>query len=288
MGLAETTFVSAPRLVVLSVGMFGMSRLRVHHALGAVLMFVAAATACSTSDHQASTSTSPSAETHLVGLGDSVPAAAGCSCTSFVTIFGDDIRRHTGRPGVTENLARNGLDTEGLLRQLDDPAVQRTVAGADLLTVTIGANDFGPARDEFFAGACGGPDGLDCVRTALSRLRENLSAVLTRIRALAAGHPLGVRVTNYWNIFEVSEAANEKYGDAFPSQSDRITREANSVICDVARHAGDVCIDVYTAYREASPTGEPTALLAPDGDHPNQAGHDLIARTIAAAGYAPL
>lgn len=82
--------------------------------------------------------------------------------------------------------------------------------------------------------------------------------------------------------------ANEKYGDAFPAQSDRITREANAVVCDVARHAGDGCIDVCTAYREASPDGEPTALLAPDGDHPNQAGHDLIARTIAAAGYAPL
>jgi lysophospholipase L1-like esterase len=46
--------------------------------------------------------------------------------------------------------------------------------------------------------------------------------------------------------------------------------------------------DVDRAFKQASPGGDPTRLLAPDGDHPNQAGHDLIAATVAAAGYAPL
>jgi lysophospholipase L1-like esterase len=66
------------------------------------------------------------------------------------------------------------------------------------------------------------------------------------------------------------------------------TQEANAAICDAADRAGDVCVDVDRAYKQASPGGNPTRLLAPDGDHPNQAGHDLIAATVAAAGYAPL
>lgn len=237
--------------------------------------------------HGGGSTQSPSS-THLVGLGDSVPAAAGCDCTSFVELFGTDVQRHTGRPNATDNLAQNGLDTEGLLHQLDESRVADAVSRADLLTVTIGANDFGPARDDYFAGTCGGSDGLACFREALARMRENLTAILTRIQALAAGHPLGVRVTNYWNVFEAGEVAQDKYGDAFPTQSDRLTQEANAVICDVAMSAGDVCIDVYTAFKQASPNGDPTQLLASDGDHPNQAGHDLIAQTVAAAGYAPV
>jgi lysophospholipase L1-like esterase len=224
----------------------------------------------------------------VVGLGDSVPAAAACACTSFVELFGDDVARHTGRPNHTDNFARNGLDTAGLLEQLNEPAVANAVAYADLVTVTIGANDFATAQDDYFAGTCGGSDGLDCFRATLPSLRSNLTAALDRITALAAGHPVGVRVTNYWNVFEDGEVAQQQHGDAFIHDSNQLTREANAVICDAADRAGDVCIDVDTAFEDASPGGDPTSLLARDGDHPNQAGQELIAATVAAAGYAPL
>jgi hypothetical protein len=53
--------------------------------------------------------------------------------------------------------------------------------------------------------------------------------------------------------------------------------------------AGCACTSFVELFgHDASPGGNPTRLLAPDGDHPNQAGHDLIAATVAAAGYAPL
>jgi lysophospholipase L1-like esterase len=224
----------------------------------------------------------------VVGLGDSVPAAAGCDCTSFVELFGRDVGRHTGRPSHTDNYARNGLDTAGLLAQLRDPVVAAGVARADLVTVTIGANDFATAERDDVAGTCGGSDRLDCFRATLPSLHANLTAVLDRIGALAAGHPVGVRVTNYWNVFEDGEVAQARHGDAFVRDSDQLTREANAVICDAAARAGAACIDVDTAFEQASPGGDPTSLLAADGDHPNQAGQELIAATVAAAGYAPL
>ncbi|MFL6220799.1 MAG: SGNH/GDSL hydrolase family protein [Actinomycetes bacterium] len=236
----------------------------------------------------AASSPSPSLETRVVGLGDSVPAAAGCACTSFVELFGHDVGQHTGRSTRTDNYARDGLDTAGLLAQLKDASVAQGVAHADLVTVTIGANDLVTAESDYFAGTCGGSDGLDCFRTTLPSLQANLTAVLDRIRTLAAGRPVGVRVTNYWNVFEDGEVAQEKHGDAFVRDSDQLTQEANAVICDAADRAGDVCVDVDRAFKQASPGGDPTRLLAPDGDHSNQAGHDLIAATVAAAGYAPL
>ena len=254
-------------------------------AAGLVACAHASTPGSSTAAHS---SPSRSAETRVVGLGDSVPAAAGCACTSFVELFGHDVEQHTGRPDHTDNFARNGLDTAGLLAQLKDPPVAEGVAHADLVTVTIGANDFATAQSDYFAGTCGGSDGLDCFRTTLPRLQANLTAVLDRIRALAAGHPVGVRVTNYWNVFEDGEVGQERHGDAFVHDSNQLTREANVVICDAAERAGDVCIDLDTAFTRASPDGDPTSLLAPDGDHPNQAGQELIAATVAAAGYAPL
>ena len=264
--------------------------LRLLSVMGLLAVGLLSCTQASTSGGStaANGSPSPSAETRVVGLGDSVPAAAGCACTSFVVLFGDDVGQHTGRPNHTDNYARNGLDTAGLLAQLKDPGVAEGVAHADLVTVTIGANDFATAQSDYFTGTCGGSDGLDCFRSTLPSLHANLTAVLDRIRALAAGHPAGVRVTNYWNVFEDGEVAQEKHGDAFVRDSDQLTLEANAVICGAADRAGDVCIDVDTAFQQASPGGDPTSLLAPDGDHPNQAGQELIAATVAAAGYAPL
>jgi lysophospholipase L1-like esterase len=199
----------------------------------------------------------------VVGLGDSVPAAAGCACTSFVQLLGDDVQRHTGRPNHTDNFARNGLDTAGLLAQLKDPAVANGVAHGDLVTVTIGANDFAIAERDYFTGTCGGSDGLGCFRTTLPRLEANLTAVLNRIRALAAGHPVGVRVTNYWNVFQDGEVAQQKHGDAFIRDSNQLTREADAVICDVAHRAGDVCVDLDTAFNHASPGGRPDKPARP-------------------------
>jgi lysophospholipase L1-like esterase len=91
------------------------------------------------------------------------------------------------------------------------------VAHADLVTVTIGANDLATAQSDDFAGTCGDSDGLDCFRTIVPRLHANLTAVLDRIRALAAGHPVGVRVTNHWNVLEDGEVASN--GTATPSSA---------------------------------------------------------------------
>ena len=118
--------------------------------IGLLAVGLLSCTQASTSGGSTAANGSPSSpgETRVVGLGDSVPAAAGCACTSFVVLFGDDVGQHTGRPNHTDNYARNGLDTTGLLAQLKDPGVAEGVAHADLVTVTIGANDFATCGDD--------------------------------------------------------------------------------------------------------------------------------------------
>ena len=58
---------------------------------------------------------------------------------------------------------------------------------------------------------------------------------------------------------------------------------ANRAICAAAAAAGDACVDLYHPFLGADGSRNPTPLLAGDGDHPNDAGHALIARTLLAA-----
>ena len=97
-----------------------VTRLRLLLLVGLLAAGLASCGHAATSGRSTLARSSPgsSSETRVVGLGDSVAAAAGCACTSFVQLFGDDVQRHTGRPNHTDNFARNGLDTAGLLAQL--------------------------------------------------------------------------------------------------------------------------------------------------------------------------
>ena len=49
-----------------------------------------------------------------------------------------------------------------------------------------------------------------------------------------------------------------------------------------ARHS-DTYVDIYTPFKGADGSTDDTALLADDGDHPNAAGHQLIATALLAA-----
>ena len=46
--------------------------------------------------------------------------------------------------------------------------------------------------------------------------------------------------------------------------------------------------DLYAAFKGEHAERDPTNLLAADGDHPNAAGHRLIAQALLSAGLAPL
>jgi len=57
----------------------------------------------------------------------------------------------------------------------------------------------------------------------------------------------------------------------------------NAGIRSAAAKHGGVYVDLFTPFRGADGSKDCTALLAADGDHPDAAGHALIARTLLAA-----
>jgi lysophospholipase L1-like esterase len=185
----------------------------------------------------------------LVGLGDSIPAAAGCpGCDGFLDLFARRITHDTGRSVAVADLGVGGWTSDDLASSLSDLTTANVISAGDVLTVTIGANDFLPMLDAARASRCGGADGIACFAPALIHLRQTLSSVLQRIRVLRHGQPTDVRVTGYWDVFLDGRVADETYGPDFQILSSALTRQVNDVIESVSREQNVTYVDLYSSF----------------------------------------
>jgi lysophospholipase L1-like esterase len=216
----------------------------------------------------------------VVGLGDSVVSGSHCRCAPFVSRYADLMARRTGSRVTSHNLGVPGLTTVGLLRQLGRPEVVEVLRRADLVTITIGANDMGPARRSWESGSCTG-----CFLATADAIRDRTVAVLQRVAQVRGGRRTEVLVTTYWNVFEEA-TEGDGHLRGYRAMAERATRRANDAICDAARASGAACIDLYTPFKGNGV--DPLPLLAPDRDHPSSAGHALIAATLARHGWREL
>jgi lysophospholipase L1-like esterase len=231
---------------------------------------------------------SPPPTATLVGLGDSIPAGDGCpGCTPFVELFGDQLSGDDAVPVQVADLGVGGWTSADLLDSLEPGEYDAdAVRDADLVTVTIGANDFYAELDDYLDGDCGGDDGLGCFEPVLPQLQTTLTSVLDRIAELRAGQPTAVLVTGYWDVFPDGDVARELYGPQFLRDSAALTLRANDVISEVAGAEGATYVDLFSTFKGTWGDGDPTGLLADDGDHPNQIGHQLIADALSSAAVA--
>jgi lysophospholipase L1-like esterase len=218
-----------------------------------------------------------------VSLGDSVPAGSACSCVAFPALYGKRLAARAPANVGVRNLGSPGETSGRLLDTLrHDRSVERTVAAADIVTVTIGANDFG--FGSYVAGRCAD---LRCYAAGLARLKANLTAALDEIDRLRAGLPTVVLVTGYWAIWRDGDVGRRQ-GQQYMTVGDALTKRVNAVTAEVAAAAGARYVDLYRGFRGPTGDRDDTALLAGDGDHPDAAGHRLIADLLLASGIEPL
>jgi lysophospholipase L1-like esterase len=213
----------------------------------------------------------------VVGIGDSVTAGATCSCKTFVELYATGLASERGLRTSSVNLGVGGWTSSQLLRSLTTPGAFRDqVAKSDILLVTIGANDLVPLESG---------QASDCTTTCYSTLVQsvghNVELVVAAARAAQPEHPPTILVTNYWNVFQDGDVGTAENGGSFQSWSDTLTRAANAQICEGARRAGATCVDLYNPFK-GDGSKNPTSNLAADGDHPNSAGHQLIASALLA------
>ena len=209
-----------------------------------------------------------------MGLGDSVTAGTACGCTDFVTQYAAMLGARSGHAVRPVNLGVGGLTTSSLAAQLATPSVAASLSSADVVVVTIGANDLSPLITRWEQGGCS----TSCVDAASRDAGAGLAAVLAKVRGATPAHTR-IQVTTYWNVFEDGDVADNDFGPGFATWSDAVTRSANTAIRTAAEADGDQVVDLYEPF-EGRGERNPTALLAADGDHPNAAGHRLIAQTL--------
>lgn len=212
----------------------------------------------------------------VVALGDSIPAAGACDCTSYAWLAAQQLAVRRQRRPEVQNLALGGLKTSGLRAQLDRPDVQDSLATADIVLITVGANDFDPAP--LTTTACRPSPVPQCYQETLATQRGWLADVLTRVNTLTTQQQATVLVTGYWNVF-LDGAVGRARGQAYVDASNALTIAENAQIAAVTAAHGDRYVDVYTPFKGTGDTDD-TLLLASDGDHPNASGHVAIARAV--------
>jgi lysophospholipase L1-like esterase len=225
----------------------------------------------------------PAGEVQVVALGDSVTSGTNCNCSAFPQMYGDLLHDRDGKPVSVDNMGVGGMDSSGLLQSLDqsDSPTEVATADANVVLLTIGANDFGDHHDDVTSGQCVG----DCVSDEYEQLTVNLDKILARIHALRDNRPTTILMTGYWNVFKDGDVAKRQYPPSGRVASDQLTLRTNGAINAAAAADDATYVDIYTPFEHSTNI---TSLLASDGDHPNTAGHQLIADVLLSATPNPL
>ncbi len=222
---------------------------------------------------------------NIVGLGDSVTAGSQCNCTPFVQQLAKLLADRDQVPTSATNLGVGGLTSVGLMQMLDDPSTSQTVAAANIVVITVGANDLLPALSWWDRGSgsandqnCGGA----CDSATLDAVGAQVAGAIARVQWLRGGRPTTILVTDYWNVFVDGAVGLATRGTGYLTWSGELTDRLNARICSAALIQNATCVDLRGPF-DANGTKDPTALLAADGDHPDAAGHTLIADQLLAA-----
>jgi lysophospholipase L1-like esterase len=217
---------------------------------------------------------------HLVALGDSIAASKLCQCPRYPDVYSRLAAEALDQPVRAENIAVNGATSADLLYRLENmQPFQTAVRGADLITISIGFNDIGPC-------VVAGTE-PKCYATAIAGLKTTLEAIHDKIDTLQGDHPHILRETTYYDYY-VGRSEGPQSTPAFHAFYVDQLASLNATICAaVVAHDG-LCIDLLPPFN--GPAGDQDAgqFLVKDHIHPGTTGHELIAETIDAAGYAPL
>lgn len=209
----------------------------------------------------------------MVAFGDSVPSGARCSCRPFPRRYANAVGAHIGRTVDMSNEAFGGATTYDVLRQLDNATVRAVVRRSRTALVMIGANDFGPAFQRVLAHKALGRKAFPPVA---ARVQRNVVTIIRRLRAIRPG--IRIVVADYWNVMKDGKVGLRDYGAWGESKADQATDYANAALRRAVATTRAIYVSTYTAFKGQRGNVDPTPLLAPDGDHPDSRGHEVIAR----------
>ena len=233
----------------------------------------------------------------LVAIGDSIPynASFDCpGCTGFVDAYATALEKATGEQVETTNLSdHTGLDLPGLMANLG--GFEQELRDADAIIVgiahnTIELNAARPCGTRFIEARSTFADWstIDraCAVRSTARYRPVYDRLYAKLARWRAGRPTILRTIDRYNDWVGWPPAH-----LTPTQVRKTVMFHdlwNSMLCRSAEAHGFTCVDIYHAFNGPDGTRPIKPLVVGDYTHPSQAGNDLIAQKLVAAGFAPL
>lgn len=230
----------------------------------------------------------------MVVLGDSIATGSESgSDASFAQLYAKRISEQSGQTVSLHNLADPSESSSSLLTKLQSvDGVRAEVAGANIVTITVGGNNSDPFA-EYDPNLCApGGDADACLAGYVPDLEADLDGILTEIETLRDGAPTAVRLTSpdYNPFIGVTEivgvpAFPKDFGLGFYRQ---VAAAMTDAACRVAQaHQAD-CADFFHVFNGAKGDQPATAYLAEDHLHPSHQGRQAIADVLLSAGFEPL
>jgi lysophospholipase L1-like esterase len=219
-----------------------------------------------------------------VALGDSI-AAGSAAGTSYVAEYARWLEDETGAAVAVSNHAVPGWTATDLLTALrEDDGLRAELAEAHLVTFNIGGNDLLASLRGLRDGRCGDGDEQRCLEEAVTGLHETWEELLSELVEVVDGDPDGLRTMDLYlpTLPATVGGARTMLQAHLDDVNDRLAGAAAAAGVEVAR--------VHDAFAEAaagSVAGAADAeLLADDGIHPSDRGHEHIADQLAELGIA--
>ena len=235
-----------------------------------------------------------------IALGDSVAVGEGATVPDqfgYVGIFDRFYRDDDEGTKRFVNLAVSGETSftflgDQMARTLD--SIHDAGTKVQVITLTIGANDFLPLLK---AEPCSSdPGGVPCrlvVANSLAAFAGTYLVILSQLDIALAQDPGQGRVlvTTYYNPFDGTDHPLEAPVDAALLGNDGIIDCAanpgnpprvglNDIIVCFGELAGAETVDIYPLFNDAAPT---LTHIAEGNIHPNDEGHQTIAKEVIAA-----
>ena len=239
------------------------------HKLGRAMIGLIAAGCLAAGCASATTDAGSAQSSSIVALGDSVPRGTNCDCTPYPPLTATGLSSTTGTKVTATNDSVAGYTTNNVLKQLtSNQDVIDHMKTADVVEIEIGANDVGYNK------SCGTT--VSCYTPHMPALKENLAAIVKRVKELTAGHKALVVLLDYWSVWLGGSYA-KAHGDSYVAAAEEMTDQVDTAIKNAAKQSGSAYVDLRAAFKGPNYSYDETHYLSSDGDHPNAAGHQKIA-----------
>jgi len=209
---------------------------------------------------------------NYVALGDSTLAEDWCNLPEQHAAL---IQADLGVEVNVVNLAVDGQTSDGLRRRVEKEHVRKAISEADIIVISIGANDFGELVAPYFEGHCGGSDNQDCLREGLAGFQDNWDAILAEIVTLASPAETLIRPLALRGV-SLQTAGQHENSDGF------------DVFVSYAKAGWDHIVQSSAEYGIPVADGRPameSRYIEPHGTHPNDEGVAILAELLRDLGY---